>query len=163
MNGGLFFGNNCIYSHLYVYTGFIVVTGLTARRAEVLALVRREIQHTGMPPTRLEIAEALGKIQNIEYIVAAIPVPKLLAQSIRERERSANIPVADQVRTFFLAGCEVVLRTLDLAVERASGGGKPISEDDQSKLVNRLAGEVANFAQEQVKAEEDKGEEGARN
>ena len=110
-----------------------------------------------------EIAEALGKIQNIEYIVAAIPVPKLLAQSIRERERSANIPVADQVRTFFLAGCEVILRTLDLAVERASGGGKPISEDDQSKLVNRLAGEVANFAQEQVKAEEDKGEEGARN
>ena len=60
MNGGLFFGNNCIYSHLYVYTGFIVVTGLTARQAEVLALVRREIQHTGMPPTRLEIAEALG-------------------------------------------------------------------------------------------------------
>ena len=110
-----------------------------------------------------EIAESLGKIQNIEYVVAAIPVPKMLAASIRERERSANIPVADQVRTFFLAGCEVVLRTLDLAVERASGGGKPISEDDQSKLVNRLAGEVANFAQEQVKAEEDKGEEGARN
>jgi repressor LexA len=37
-----------------------MVTGLTARQAEVLALIRSKIEHTGMPPTRLEIAAALG-------------------------------------------------------------------------------------------------------
>jgi repressor LexA len=37
-----------------------MVTGLTARQAEILALIRRHIQRTGMPPTRLEIAAALG-------------------------------------------------------------------------------------------------------
>ena len=37
-----------------------MVTGLTARQAEILALIRRTVQHTGMPPTRQEIAVALG-------------------------------------------------------------------------------------------------------
>ena len=37
-----------------------MVTGLTARQAEILALIRRNIRHTGMPPTRQEIAKALG-------------------------------------------------------------------------------------------------------
>jgi repressor LexA len=33
---------------------------LTPRQAEVLAFIRRVIEETGMPPTRAEIAEALG-------------------------------------------------------------------------------------------------------
>ncbi len=33
---------------------------LTSRQAEVLAFIRRVIEETGMPPTRAEIAEALG-------------------------------------------------------------------------------------------------------
>lgn len=37
-----------------------MVTGLTARQAEILALIRRTVQQTGMPPTRSEIAAALG-------------------------------------------------------------------------------------------------------
>ncbi len=37
-----------------------MVTGLTARQAEILALIRRSVQQTGMPPTRQEIATALG-------------------------------------------------------------------------------------------------------
>lgn len=37
-----------------------MVSGLTARQAEVLALIRRNLKRTGMPPTRSEIAEALG-------------------------------------------------------------------------------------------------------
>ena len=37
-----------------------MVTGLTARQAEVLALIRTHLQRTGLPPTRIEIAEALG-------------------------------------------------------------------------------------------------------
>lgn len=37
-----------------------MVTGLTARQAEILALIRRSVQQTGMPPTRQEIASALG-------------------------------------------------------------------------------------------------------
>ena len=37
-----------------------MVTGLTARQAEILALIRKNIRHTGMPPTRQEIAAALG-------------------------------------------------------------------------------------------------------
>ena len=37
-----------------------MVTGLTTRQAEILALIRKDIQRTGMPPTRQEIAAALG-------------------------------------------------------------------------------------------------------
>ena len=37
-----------------------MVTGLTARQAEILALIRHTLQHTGMPPTRQEIAVAFG-------------------------------------------------------------------------------------------------------
>jgi len=37
-----------------------MVTGLTARQAEILALIRRSIQRTGIPPTRQEIAATLG-------------------------------------------------------------------------------------------------------
>ena len=37
-----------------------MVTGLTARQAEILALIRASVQRTGMPPTRAEIATALG-------------------------------------------------------------------------------------------------------
>jgi repressor LexA len=37
-----------------------MVSGLTSRQAEILALIRRSIQRTGMPPTRQEIASALG-------------------------------------------------------------------------------------------------------
>ena len=107
--------------------------------ANLIRRMRVELDSIG------KIAEQLGKLQGVEYISACIPVPKLLAASIRERERSANIPVADQVRTFFLAGAEVIHRALDLAVEKASGSGKPISEDDQSKLVNALAAEVSKF------------------
>ena len=37
-----------------------MVAGLTARQAEVLALIRMHIKRTGLPPTRIEIAQALG-------------------------------------------------------------------------------------------------------
>lgn len=37
-----------------------MVSGLTARQAEVLALIRRHLKRTGSPPTRSEIAGALG-------------------------------------------------------------------------------------------------------
>jgi len=37
-----------------------MVTGLTARQAEILSLIRTAIQRSGMPPTRAEIAKALG-------------------------------------------------------------------------------------------------------
>lgn len=37
-----------------------MVTGLTSRQAEILALIRNTIRRTGMPPTRSEIARALG-------------------------------------------------------------------------------------------------------
>ena len=37
-----------------------MVTGLTTRQAEILALIRRSVQQTGMPPTRQEIAAELG-------------------------------------------------------------------------------------------------------
>ncbi len=37
-----------------------MVAGLTARQAEILTFIRRSIQRTGMPPTRVEIAAALG-------------------------------------------------------------------------------------------------------
>ncbi|MEM7541473.1 MAG: transcriptional repressor LexA [Pseudomonadota bacterium] len=37
-----------------------MVKGLTKRQAEVLALIREAMRETGMPPTRTEIAEALG-------------------------------------------------------------------------------------------------------
>ena len=37
-----------------------MVSGLTSRQAEVLALIRATIRRTGMPPTRAEIAGALG-------------------------------------------------------------------------------------------------------
>lgn len=37
-----------------------MVNGLTARQAEILALIRATIRRTGMPPTRAEIAETLG-------------------------------------------------------------------------------------------------------
>lgn len=37
-----------------------MVTGLTARQAEILALIRSSLQRTGMPPTRAEIATTLG-------------------------------------------------------------------------------------------------------
>ena len=37
-----------------------MVTGLTARQAEILALIRNTIRRTGMSPTRSEIADAFG-------------------------------------------------------------------------------------------------------
>jgi repressor LexA len=37
-----------------------MVTGLTARQAEILELIRMAIKRTGMPPTRAEIATSLG-------------------------------------------------------------------------------------------------------
>lgn len=37
-----------------------MVTDLTKRQAEILALIREDIQRTGMPPTRQEIAAAFG-------------------------------------------------------------------------------------------------------
>jgi len=37
-----------------------MVTGLTQRQAEILALIRATIRRTGMPPTRSEIAHAFG-------------------------------------------------------------------------------------------------------
>lgn len=37
-----------------------MVTGLTARQAEILAFIRSSMRRTGMPPTRAEIATALG-------------------------------------------------------------------------------------------------------
>ncbi|MGR8919518.1 MAG: transcriptional repressor LexA [Gammaproteobacteria bacterium] len=37
-----------------------MVSGLTARQAEILAFIRATIRRTGMPPTRAEIAGALG-------------------------------------------------------------------------------------------------------
>lgn len=37
-----------------------MVSGLTARQAEILELIRTTIRHTGMPPTRAEIARTLG-------------------------------------------------------------------------------------------------------
>ena len=37
-----------------------MVNGLTARQAEILALIQATIRRTGMPPTRAEIAETLG-------------------------------------------------------------------------------------------------------
>ena len=92
-----------------------------------------------------QTAAALGKVQGLEYIVSAIPLPRLLAASIHERERTQGIPAGEQMKVFTLAGAEVIHRALDLAVERAGGSGKPLSEDDQSKLVARLAGEVATF------------------
>jgi len=38
----------------------LMVTGLTKRQAEILALIRATIRRTGMPPTRSEIAQAFG-------------------------------------------------------------------------------------------------------
>ena len=100
-----------------------------------------------------KIAEQLGKIQGVEYVCAAFPCPALLAQSIRERERTQGISAGEQARTFFLAGAEIVHRALDLAVAKASGGsGEPISADDQSKLVDALAGEVSRFVTAQVES-----------
>ena len=60
MLAGLRSRPGCIYLQLYLYTGLLMVTGLTARQAEILALIRKHIQRTGMPPTRVEIASALG-------------------------------------------------------------------------------------------------------
>lgn len=37
-----------------------MATKLTARQQEILELIRAEIQRTGFPPTRVEIAQALG-------------------------------------------------------------------------------------------------------
>ena len=37
-----------------------MTTKLTARQAQVFSLIRDAIDHTGLPPTRMEIAEALG-------------------------------------------------------------------------------------------------------
>lgn len=37
-----------------------MVSGLTARQAEILALIKATLRRTGMPPTRAEIATALG-------------------------------------------------------------------------------------------------------
>ena len=77
-------------------------------------------------------------------------LPRLLAESIIVRERDQGIPAADQVKTFFLAGCEVVHRALDIALSK--GGVTPA---DQAKLVDRLAAEVAKFSGEvELKREE---------
>lgn len=51
---------SCIYSHLFFHTVFVMVQGLTARQAEILAFIRAAIRRSGMPPTRSEIARALG-------------------------------------------------------------------------------------------------------
>ena len=89
------------------------------------------------------VAAELGEIQGTEYVVSAIPVPALLAQSILAREKSQGIPAADQVKTFFLAGAEVIHRALDLALAKGT-----VTPENQSELVDRLAGEVAKFAAE---------------
>ena len=89
------------------------------------------------------VAAELGEIEGTEYVVSAIPVPPLLAQSIMAREKSQGIPAADQVKTFFLAGAEVIHRAIDVALARGI-----VTPDDQSKLVDRLASEVAKFSGE---------------
>ena len=89
------------------------------------------------------VAAELGEIEGTEYVIAAIPVPALLAKSILAREKSQGIPAADQVKTFFLAGAEVIHRAIDVALARGS-----VTPDDQSKLVDRLASEVAKFSGE---------------
>ena len=96
------------------------------------------------------LTDELGEIEGTEYVVAAIPVPPLLAQSILAREKSQGIPAADQVKTFFLAGAEVIHRAIDVALARGI-----VTPDDQSKLVDRLASEVARFSGEvELKREE---------
>ncbi|MDD5296375.1 MAG: transcriptional repressor LexA [Rhodocyclaceae bacterium] len=49
---------------------------LTARQAEILALIRSSIQEDGMPPTRAEIARALG----FSSVTAAVDHLKALAK-----------------------------------------------------------------------------------
>ena len=87
------------------------------------------------------LTDELGEIEGTEYVVSAIPVPPLLAKSILAREKSQGIPAADQVRTFFLAGAEVIHRTIEVALAKGS-----VAPEDQAELVDRLAGEVAKFA-----------------
>lgn len=89
------------------------------------------------------VAAELGKLQGLTYVCSAVQVPPLLAQSILAREKSQGIPAADQVKTFFLAGAEVIHRALDLALAKGT-----VTPENQSELVDRLAGEVAQFAAE---------------
>ncbi len=45
---------------LYINTVRVMAAKLTPRQQEILDLIRSEIQRTGFPPTRVEIAQALG-------------------------------------------------------------------------------------------------------
>ena len=94
---------------------------------------------------RLKVATAaadeLGALQGTNYVVAAIQVPRGLAESIRAREKDHGIAAAVQLGTFVAAGAEVIHRAIDKAVARGT-----VSDDDQAELVDRLAGEVAKFA-----------------
>ena len=89
------------------------------------------------------VAAELGDIRGTQYIVAVIPTPKLLAESIIAREREQGISAGEQVKTFFLAGAEVIHRAIDVALARGI-----VTPDDQAKLVDRLAAEVAKFSGE---------------
>ena len=107
-------------------------------RAEYLAsLLAKKVKQAEV------VAAELGELQGLTYICSAVPVPPLLAQSILAREKSQGIPAADQVKTFFLAGAEVIHRAIDVALARGI-----VTPDDQAKLVDRLAAEVARFSGE---------------
>jgi repressor LexA len=54
-------GGCCIYPHYWLFEQvFDMAENLTARQRQVLELVRERIEDSGMPPTRAEIATALG-------------------------------------------------------------------------------------------------------
>ena len=81
-----------------------------------------------------ETTDELGELQGTRYMVEAIPIPRLLAESIDAREKTQGVSAGVQLKTFVLAGAEVIHRAIDVALARGI-----VTPDDQSKLVDRLA------------------------
>ena len=95
-------------------------------------LLRRLDQQTALSQ---ELANELGALRGETYITATFPIPKTLAKQIRARELEHGIPAGRQIRTFTLAGAELICRSIDLAVAKR---GAPVSPKEKSGLVERL-------------------------
>lgn len=81
------------------------MTGLTDRQRQIFELIRQQIQETGFPPTRAEIAKELGfRSANAaeEHLKALerkgiIEIVKGISRGIRLKDEHSGIPVVGEV------------------------------------------------------------------
>jgi len=95
----------CIYPQTFCFNRELLMTKLTARQQQILDLIKEQIELTGYPPTRAEIAKILGfKSPNAaeEHIKAlarkgAIEVIEGASRGIRLPSHERGIPLVGRV------------------------------------------------------------------